>query len=560
MIRRWGAITGAGLATAAVAFLLASCLVAVVRDSFWGQDAATWGLILVSILAAAGAVAGVWRWLLPWMEKARRREPPRGWAPASLGKGFFGREQALGDIGQAFKNHRAVVVSGGAGTGKTRLAAEYIHGIKKARIWTSAAPTADGTYAALAPALEVDTGDLDEAGIATRVKDGLAGMPASTMWAIDGLPDLSFVNALIGESGQIRLLLTTRDARRELLLESATMIELEPVDPEAAVSILCSRRGADPDHPLLGEIAEAVGRLPLALEMLAIRLREPTRSPRTVLDEIGRAPTTIQFDAFMKEAETSIPRAEGVFNTVATTLSSLDPATRTVISGFGYVADAPVPEELALALLGLGEEEFRDLLGECQRQSLLSYAEGTVVVHALTSAGIAATNREGAFDVALEAATGRLSTINRDDPVAMRVEVIHYEAFRRHAVRLSGSESSTSLRLANNLAIGCRALGRNKDAARLDEETLEIRERVLGPEHPHTLVSRNNLAVGYRALGRNEDAVRLHEETLEIRERVLGREHPDTLTSRSNLAIGYRALDREEEAEQLEEMRGDSGR
>ncbi len=34
-------------------------------------------------------------------------------------------------------------------------------------------------------------------------------------------------------------------------------------------------------------------------------------------------------------------------------------------------------------------------------------------------------------------------------------------------------------------------------ACRLVEETLRIRERVLGPEHPNTLTSRNNLASGY---------------------------------------------------------------
>lgn len=369
--------------------------------------------------------------------------------------------------------------------------------------------TADATFAALADVLGMDTRDLDEAGIATRVKARLAGMSAQTMWAIDGLPDLDSVNALIGESGQVRLLITTRDARREVLPSSATMVVLKPVDPEPAVSILCSRGWRNREDGALGEIAEEVGRLPLALEMLAIRLGSPTGSPRTVLDEIGRAPTAIQFDAFMKEAGTSIPRAEGVFNTVATTLSSLDPATRTAISGFGYVADSPVPEELATALTGSDGGGFSALLNECRRASVLSYAEGVVVAHALTSAGIAATNTEGAFDVALKAATDRLSIINQDDPVAMRAEVIHCEAFREHAARLYDPESSACLRLANSLAVGYITLGRNEDAVRLDEETLEIRERVLGPEHPDTLSSRSNLVIGYRALGRNEDAARL---------------------------------------------------
>ena len=54
---------------------------------------------------------------------------------------------------------------------------------------------------------------------------------------------------------------------------------------------------------------------------------------------------------------------------------------------------------------------------------------------------------------------------------------------------------------------------------------------MLGLEHPDTLQSRNNLAIGYSAAGRTEEAIRLWGETLALRARVLGPEHPDTLIS-----------------------------
>jgi Tetratricopeptide repeat len=78
-------------------------------------------------------------------------------------------------------------------------------------------------------------------------------------------------------------------------------------------------------------------------------------------------------------------------------------------------------------------------------------------------------------------------------------------------------------------------LGDYQRAAQLHEQTLTIRERVLGPEHPDTLGSRNNLANALDGLGDYQRAAQLHEQTLTIRERVLGPEHPDTLKSR-NLA------------------------
>ena len=50
----------------------------------------------------------------------------------------------------------------------------------------------------------------------------------------------------------------------------------------------------------------------------------------------------------------------------------------------------------------------------------------------------------------------------------------------------------------------------------------------------------NNLAVLYNAQSRYEEAESLHVKTLEIRQRVLGEEHPDTLQSINNLALLYK--------------------
>jgi Tetratricopeptide repeat len=66
----------------------------------------------------------------------------------------------------------------------------------------------------------------------------------------------------------------------------------------------------------------------------------------------------------------------------------------------------------------------------------------------------------------------------------------------------------------------------------------------------------NNLAVSYSNLGQMKEAAQLHEETLEIRRRALGFEHPDTLWSTNNLAMSYSNLGRTTEATQL---RGDPG-
>jgi hypothetical protein len=62
-------------------------------------------------------------------------------------------------------------------------------------------------------------------------------------------------------------------------------------------------------------------------------------------------------------------------------------------------------------------------------------------------------------------------------------------------------------------------------------QVLELRKKVLGPEHPDTLTSMANLALTYSSQGRWAEAEQLEAQVLELRKKVLGPEHPDTLMS-----------------------------
>jgi hypothetical protein len=55
--------------------------------------------------------------------------------------------------------------------------------------------------------------------------------------------------------------------------------------------------------------------------------------------------------------------------------------------------------------------------------------------------------------------------------------------------------------------------GRYAEAEKLDRETLDIRRRVLGPEHPVTLTSMNNLAIVLADEGRYAEAEKLDRHT-----------------------------------------------
>jgi eukaryotic-like serine/threonine-protein kinase len=93
--------------------------------------------------------------------------------------------------------------------------------------------------------------------------------------------------------------------------------------------------------------------------------------------------------------------------------------------------------------------------------------------------------------------------------------------------------------------------GHYAEAEKLNQQALDIGRRVLGPEHPDTLLSMNNLALDLYDLGYYAAGEKLTRETLDIRRRVLGPEHPDTLLSMNNLAWALAREGRYAEAERL---------
>jgi hypothetical protein len=66
-----------------------------------------------------------------------------------------------------------------------------------------------------------------------------------------------------------------------------------------------------------------------------------------------------------------------------------------------------------------------------------------------------------------------------------------------------------------------------------------------------TLTSVGNLASVLRNQGKYEEAEAMNRRALEMREKVLGKEHPDTLTSMSQLASALSDQDKDVEAEQM---------
>jgi tetratricopeptide (TPR) repeat protein len=102
--------------------------------------------------------------------------------------------------------------------------------------------------------------------------------------------------------------------------------------------------------------------------------------------------------------------------------------------------------------------------------------------------------------------------------------------------RVLGAEHPATLSSMDNLAGATLRQGQYAEAEKLYREVLELRQRVLGPEDLATLSSKHNLANAIALQREYAQAERLYREVLEMRRRVLEPGHPQVLSNINNLA------------------------
>jgi tetratricopeptide (TPR) repeat protein len=79
-------------------------------------------------------------------------------------------------------------------------------------------------------------------------------------------------------------------------------------------------------------------------------------------------------------------------------------------------------------------------------------------------------------------------------------------------------------------------------AIRYYEKALEIRQKILPPNHPSLATSYNNIAVVYKNVGEYSKALSFYEKALEIREKTLPPNHPDLSSSYNNIGLVYQNM------------------
>ncbi len=441
---------------------------------------------------------------------------------------------------------RTVALCGLGGAGKTSVAVEYAHRHRAEAgvVWQFAAEDATvlaagfGELAAQLGARELaDTRDP-----VASVHAVLAGYQPGWVLIFDNAADLASVAAFLPPAGPGRVLITSQNQS----WPHGQALEVPVLGTEVAVEFLVSRSG-DPDRQAAAELAGELGELPLALEQAASYIIAAGDS------------LTGYLASFRQRRADVLARGEptGYGKTVATTwalaakrLQQANPAALGLLRLMAFCAPESIPVRLLLqpraGLAGqLGPEvapvlvplledglAVADARAALRRYSLTRpSAGGLASVHRLVQAvtvdqmpqELAAAWRQAAAAV-IEAAVP--SDPSRPDTWR------DFAALLPHAKAALTADSAGMRLIASYL----RRSGSYAAARDLYQGMLEVRVRLLGPQHPQTLVARASVA---HWTGKAGDAAGARDQfaaLLAVYERVRGPEHPDTLTARAKLA------------------------
>ncbi|KAI0837517.1 P-loop containing nucleoside triphosphate hydrolase protein [Hypoxylon sp. FL0890] len=119
--------------------------------------------------------------------------------------------------------------------------------------------------------------------------------------------------------------------------------------------------------------------------------------------------------------------------------------------------------------------------------------------------------------------------------------------------KICGEDSKHTLNASSLLSVIDFELGFYKEAESLFLQELATRKEVMGPDHPDTLASMHKLASIYWRQERFEEAEELQVRVVEARKRILGIEHPDTLETITKMALIYESRGRIDDAVKLME-------
>lgn len=542
--------------------------------------------------------------------------------PASLDDRFLGRANDLFNIDQALANVGtgaatiAGQVSAAGGFGKTRLAIEYARRYANRRFpggvfWLDASQNnLEEQFHVMWREIDANASELkimreESRPVGPELARALKKIGQGVLFVIDNLPESSPPPALATYCPALDHVTVLATSRQDTGDPSVREIKIGAL-PRLASVLLLIHGLPNPGVLTLLEwesIAEAVGDLPLALDLLNAVLRHDL-SPVQLRDRLAKATGIEELDARAEALKSFVaPGAlRGITETFAISFERLTPPAQQAAAILAQLLPGtPIPEPILEALpselntsairielrarnfvqLVEGENVFgtiHRLIGAYLRKVANpgSRMVATRAVHEVMAADLCRTpsswplmtqcephafevlshnrdldtalvdERYAEVCVSLGHSVGILAFEQGDYPAALSIRRITYH----HLTKFLHRDHDETITALGNLAESCRQAG-DLDQARVIQEQVLICRQKGGDELPETLAAMNNLAATKYHQGYLSGARELYEHVLSVRERVLESENPDLLTSMGNLGelkwrlkdyVGARAL------------------
>ncbi len=465
--------------------------------------------------------------------------------------GFIGRERELDALDAALRvtdsngaptaaltDTTATAVMGLGGVGKTLLAKHYAwqHREHYQGIWWLRAERRETVIedlialgARLIPGL-ADWSDREAA--VQAVLDHLAHTGsqegrAPTPWLLiyDNVEGPDDIQHLTPREGAC-ILITSRWSDWQ---DYAKELPIDAFPPETAVQFLLVR-SRDKDREGASRMAEDLGYLPLALEHARTYC---WRSHCSFEQYRVRLPELIK----KTPAKARYPRAVfATFDIALTKATEGSPEAESLMELLAFFAPDSIPLDLVAA--ALPDESVRDAaVSALADVSLVTFGrleDGSpaISVHRLVQE-VARTRmgekRQTVISQSLDLMLAQWPPGNDGGepkywPLCSRL-LAHALALLGRAGDHEPDPEKSSL-LLSSVAFYLNSVGRYEEAEPLFRQALEIRQRVLGEEHPSTAASYNNVAYNLDAQGRYEEAEPLYRQALEIWKATLPSAHP----------------------------------
>ena len=302
---------------------------------------------------------------------------PAGVAGQSIGARFVGRADLLRDIHRVLSEGNGSAarltsrITAGSGFGKTRLAIEYLHRYAAyypgGVFWVNAESSAiEGEFWRVLSTLDPNVPDLavmrgQGRDVRRELERALRKIAQPALYVIDNIPEASpgadpqAIGDFCPALGAVAVLATSRQDTRE---ENVRRISVDILGRDSAILLLTDNvpGAAALSWADWGRIAEWVGDLPIALDLLNRSLALGSISPRALLERVSLtdepAGATGELDRLREALRGQVPAnaVRGVTEAFSISFEKLGGPTRDVALLLAQLAPAPIPEAFMEAL------------------------------------------------------------------------------------------------------------------------------------------------------------------------------------------------------------------